>query len=103
MPSMSFRRTMRLAFLTGLVVATRAAPAPAPAGGTADKWEYCEVQFTTRERALRGPPGGPAPAANPSAVRFLGPDGEEMEATTWEEMAQKLKAPDAKKEATRAS
>jgi hypothetical protein len=91
------------AVLTGLVAATRATPAPAPAGAS-DKWEYCEVQFTGRERPVRPPPGGaPAPAANPAAVRFIGPDGEELEAATWEEMAQKLKAPDAKTEATEAA
>jgi hypothetical protein len=86
--------------VTGLVVATRAAPAPAPAPGAQDKWEYCELQFANRERPVRP---GAAPVANPAVVRFVGPDGDELEAANWEEMAQKLKAPDAKKEATEAT
>jgi hypothetical protein len=114
---------MALGGATLLVVfAGRAATAPAPAK-PADKWEYAEIHYSSARnfrggadelprRGGRGDfrgggaPGGgaasaqPAPAAQPALrrledIRWISGDGE-IVASSWEELASKLKASAAK-------
>src|SRR4051794_24537271 len=80
------------------------APAPQPARPATDKWEYCEVYFNSRAAAMnlgRGGAGGPGgaggvvvPVAVPGrVVARLVSATEEVEATSWEDLANKLKLP----------
>ncbi|MBI1914602.1 MAG: hypothetical protein HYS12_07670 [Planctomycetes bacterium] len=105
---------------------TQAAPAPVPgqAAKPVEKWEYAEIHYSSRifrggEDGLPGgggrggrgggaPGGGAAPAqpvqaAQPAlprlTVRWVTGDGELL-ASSWEELAAKLKAPEAKPGAT---
>ena len=108
---------------------TQAAPAPSQTAKPAEKWEYGEIYSSSRifrggedelpgrgGRGGRGgfpggggaPGGGAAPAqavqpAQPAlprlAVRWVTGDGE-IVASSWEELATKLKAPEAKPSAT---
>ncbi|WP_020471006.1 hypothetical protein [Zavarzinella formosa] len=76
------------------------------------RWEYAELQF--RNPRAGGFPGRipakgedgaeqpPAPATTPTAVRWTTSDGE-IEAKNWQEMAEKLKAPAMKKDASATS
>ncbi|HEX3151905.1 MAG TPA: hypothetical protein VHR66_27785 [Gemmataceae bacterium] len=79
---------------------TSAAPA---LGDKPVKWEYCELQMTRSlvRPAPLGVAGGaaPVPAAIEFTIRFTTGD-EEITVKTWEELADKLKAPAPKKEAT---
>jgi hypothetical protein len=61
-----------------------AAPVPPPAPEALPKWEYCEVQQQGRARLL--------------VIRWVVGE-EETEAASWQELAEKLKVPTAKKDA----
>src|SRR5262245_18516256 len=69
-----------------------AAPAPVPAT-TTEKWEYAELRVG--RTTLRAPVAGqPAQAAQPM-IHWVTSD-EDMEVHGWEDLATKLKAPEAK-------
>jgi len=73
---------------------TTAAPAPPPTR-TVEKFEYCEIQLIPTRR---GGPGGAQPAQM-ETIRLTTGD-EEIEVTSWEDLATKLKAPEGKKDST---
>lgn len=93
-----------VALALGIVFVCRAAPVPGPTS-SADRWEYCELHHNSRiNRGGFGAAGGvpglpPAPAPARIAIRLVTAD-EEMGATDWDDLATKLKAPEAKKDAT---
>jgi hypothetical protein len=68
-----------------------AAPVPVVRG---DKWEYCEIQYSYTPARSGAPKGGGARVVRPAQTTILWITGtEETEATGWEDMAQKMKAP----------
>jgi hypothetical protein len=110
--------------------ATAPAPGPEPAAATgADKWEYCEIHYSSQLRVARGAagawnaggrgargggrggPGGAGGAGGPGGaaavvvqrvtIRWITGD-DEVGATSWEDLGTKLKAPAAKKGASEA-
>jgi hypothetical protein len=94
-----------------LLVGLFATAAPAPASKpNVDRWEYCEIQttYTVTAAAAPGAAAGGALPARAALVRVrkiairLVVDGEEIETTSWEDLAAKLKAPAAKANATAA-
>jgi hypothetical protein len=86
-----------------VVAAVVAAPAPQPR--PVDKWEYAELQNSFRTGVAAKTKGGAAGgAARPpqAAVHWVTAD-EDIEAASWEDMATKLKAPAARKNASESS
>jgi len=84
---------------------TTAAPAPPPTK-TVEKFEYCEILTTSGRGAVRPAIGAVQPVqplqpaqGQPGTIRMTTLDGE-IEATSWEDLATKLKAPEGKKDAT---
>jgi hypothetical protein len=92
-----------LAAGAALLLIVSASPAAPALGDKPTKWEYAElnIQRATGALLLRPvqPGGAPAPVAPETTIRFATGD-EEVTAKTWEELADKLKAPAAKKEGT---
>jgi hypothetical protein len=95
-----------LAAGAALLLIVSSSPAAPALGDKPTKWEYAElnIQRSTTGGLLLRPiqPGGAAPAPAPApeiTIRFATGD-EEVTARTWEELADKLKAPAAKKEGT---
>jgi hypothetical protein len=73
--------------------------APVPAGRVGDKWEYGELHYRHVPKRARGlPGGGKAVLPEQTTVRWVTAEGE-VEATGWEDMAARLKAPALKKKA----
>jgi hypothetical protein len=70
------------------VVGWAAAPVPLPAPEGLPKWEYCEVQQHSNGRQI--------------VIRWVVGE-EETEGANWQELAEKLKVPAAKKDATEAT
>jgi hypothetical protein len=85
-----------LAAAFGLFV-PRGASAPA-LGDKPVKFEYAELTYTRTLVAPAGQPGAPLPHANPQDTIVWSTSQEEVKAKSWEELADKLKAPAAKKE-----
>lgn len=101
-----------------------AAPVPKPVPKGADQWEYCELHFRTAaareggwgKGAGGGPggaggagggPGGAAPVrqapARVTTTHYLYTEDDRVAASSWEDLATKLKLPPAKKDATATS
>jgi hypothetical protein len=82
--------------------AGRAAPA---LGDKAARWEYAELHVQRPVNAIRILPGGaapavPAPAAPANMTIRWSTQDEEITAESWEQLADKLKAPASKKDGT---
>jgi len=103
------RKLSTLSVLVAVVVlgwpTSRSSAVPVPAEKPV-RWEYAELHYGRTSRGFGGPRGGfgdgaqaaqPAPAPQPT-VRWITVE-EEMEAKDWEDMATKLKAPAARKDA----
>src|SRR5262245_45275185 len=94
-------KTLGLPSAILLFVGTAWAAAPAPP--SVEKWEYAELSYNARfGRAGRGhaaaddPAQAPAPAPARPSIRWTTAD-DEVECSSWEVLATKLKAPDAKR------
>jgi hypothetical protein len=79
----------------GAALAAAVMAAPAPAGKASDRWEYAEAQF-------RGIPKGFGERVQQYTAHWVTAEGD-VKADTWKDLAEKLKAPAAKKAATEES
>jgi hypothetical protein len=91
------------ALAAALVVGSGGSAAPA-LGEKVQRWEYAELHVQRPVAPLRLAPGGavanPPPAPAPALTLRWSTGDEEIQADSWEQLAEKLKAPASKKEPT---
>jgi hypothetical protein len=89
---------LAIAGALGLGLFVNRGPAAPNLGDKPVRYEYAELTFTLRFLAPAAQPGAPPPQAVPQVTVVWSTSQEEVKATGWEDLADKLKAPAAKKD-----
>jgi len=92
------RKLAVLSLAIALVVLVSHGPAAPALGDKPVRWEYAELKYTAvaRSVAVGNPPGGRQTVREITIL--LSTADEEFDSKSWEELANKLKAPQPKKE-----
>ena len=89
--------------VVALLFACSGGPAAPALGDKAPRWEYAELHVQRAAVVIRPLPAAGLPAPAPAAVNMTirwSTQDEEIMAESWEQLAEKLKAPASKKEGT---
>jgi hypothetical protein len=90
-------KSLPLALAVALGLFAGRSPAAPALGDKPARYEYAELKYTTFRAPAVQPGGGPRVGVPHVTIKWITAD-EEIDATEWEDLANKLKAPAAKKD-----